>query len=876
MSNKKNPRKKDSKKRKEEKKLNKQIELENKKLLAESKKYERQLKKEAKAEEKARAKIRKLREKQGYIVNEEDIVRFKVDLKKGLTEEQVDQRHSEGLANKPDTQAGKSIAMIFVTNIFTFFNMLFFAIAIVLIVIGEYYNLLFLGTVLSNMIIGIVQETRAKKQIDQLSLMFAPTAAVIRDGEQIDIPVDEVVLDDVLVFKSGKQIGCDCILKEGNIEVNESLITGESHAINKRVGDILYSGSYVVGGTGLAIADKVGSASYVEKLATGAKKHKNAKSDILNSLNLILKIVSIIIIPLAVLTFMNSYDKIPEINLETGLPFSDFEKFKIAFISTSGSVISMIPAGLFLLTTVALTVSVIRLAKKKILVQEIYCIEMLARIDILCLDKTGTITDGTMKVIDSVQLETKGDYTIREIIGSMMNAFPESNATSNALIDHYGKNSLLKADGIIPFSSQRKYSAVSFGKLGYYVIGAPEIVLTETNYAKIQRRVERFAEQGCRVIVLAHTKSKINPDSRPKSTTALAVIAIQDHIRDDAEQVIAYFKNNEVDVKVISGDNPITVSEIARRAGVSGSSRYISLDGLTDEEVVAAATEYNVFGRVSPYQKKLLVQTFKMNKKTVAMTGDGVNDILALKEADCSIAMASGSDATKHVSHIVLLESNFSAMPEVVAEGRRVTNNIQRTAVLFLTKTLFTILLTIFYLIVRRAYPFSPNQLMPFEWPVIGFAATLLTLQPNTEKIKGRFITNVLRNVLPGALTVLFAHILLHFLTRIDGFTVLQTPEGYSTVTLYVTTIIMFYVLYFASRPFNLYRFFVFVVSAAGAISIVLFLNEKLELKYVDLKLPEILLVLVFGFGIYLVLNFIYWVFQKLKIIPAQEHQENQ
>ena len=860
MSNKKNPRKQDSKKKKEAKKLNKQLELEDKKLLAESKKYERQLKKDAKAEERARAKIRKIREKQGYIVNEEDIVRFKVDLKKGLTEEQVEQRHTEGLANSPDTQVGKSIAMIFVTNIFTFFNMLFFGIAIVLIAIGEYYNLLFLGTVLSNMIIGIVQEIRAKKQIDQLSLMFAPTAAVIRGGEKVDIPVDEVVLDDVLVFKSGKQIGCDCILKEGTIEVNESLITGESHAINKRVGDILYSGSYVVGGTGLAIADKVGSASYVEKLATGAKKHKNAKSDILNSLNLILKIVSIIIIPLAALTFINSYNG---------------DNLNEAIKSTTGAMISMIPAGLFLLTTVALTVSVIRLAKKKVLVQELYCIEMLAKIDILCLDKTGTITDGTMKVIDSVQLENRGDYTIREIIGSMMNAFPESNATSNALIEHYGKNSILKADGIIPFSSQRKYSAVSFGKLGYYVIGAPEIVLNETNYAKIQKRVERFAEQGCRVIVLAHTKSNINPDSRPKSTTALAVIAIQDHIRDDAEQVIAYFKNNEVDVKVISGDNPITVSEIARRAGVSGASRYISLDGLTDEEVVAAATEYNVFGRVSPYQKKLLVQTFKMNKKTVAMTGDGVNDILALKEADCSIAMASGSDATKHVSHIVLLESNFSAMPEVVAEGRRVTNNIQRTAVLFLTKTLFTILLTIFYLIVRRAYPFSPNQLIPFEWPVIGFAATLLTLQPNTEKIKGRFITNVLRNVLPGALTVLFAHIIIHFLTSIEGFTVLQTPEGYTTVTLYVTTIIMFYVLYFASRPFNLYRFLVFIVSAAGAILIVVFLNDFLKLGYVGLKLPEILLVLVFGFGIYLVLDFIYWAFQKLRIIPKQEHQEN-
>jgi len=852
----------------------KQLDLDNQILLSESKKYEKQLRKEAKAEAKALAKVKRLRKKKGYIVNEEDIVRFDVDLKVGLTDEQVEQREKEGLANKPDAQAGKSVAMIFVTNIFTFFNMLFFGIAIVLIVIEEYTNLLFLGTVLSNMIIGIIQETRAKKQIDQLSLMFVPSASVIRNGEQEDIPIDEVVLDDVLTFKSGKQIGCDCILKEGSLEVNESLITGESIAIHKKIGDTLYSGSYVVGGVGVAIADKVGSASYVEKLATGAKKHKYAKSDILNSLNWILKIVSIIIIPLAVATYLNSYNSLSEINPNTGDIWKGFEKFAETFKSTSGSVISMIPAGLFLLTTVALTVSVIRLAKKKVLVQEIYCIEMLARIDILCLDKTGTITDGTMKVIDSVQLETKGDYTIREIIGSMMNAFPESNATSNALAEHYGKNSILKADDIIPFSSQRKYSAVSFGKLGYYIIGAPEIVLNETNYVKIQKRVERFAAQGCRVIVLAHTKSPINPTSRPKSTTALAVIAIQDHIRDDAEQVIAYFKNNEVDIKVISGDNPITVAEIARRAGVSDASRYISLDGLSDEEVIAAATEYNVFGRVSPYQKKLLVQTFKMNKKTVAMTGDGVNDILALKEADCSIAMASGSDATKHVSHIVLLESNFSAMPEIVAEGRRVTNNIQRTAILFLTKTLFSILLTIFYLAVRRAYPFSPNQLFPFEWFVLALAATLLALQPNTEKIKGRFISNVLRNVLPGAFTVLLAHAIIYFLTKIDGFAILSTNDGYSTITLYVTTVIMFYVLYFTSRPLNLYRFLVFIVSAAGAVLSILFLNEPLKLGYVKLDLVGYLLVLVFGFGIYLVLDFIYWLLKKIRIIPKQETGE--
>jgi len=837
-------------------------------------------KKKEKIRLKEEQKIYKQRLKKGYIVKEEDIVRYNdVDVLEGLSSEIVEQRIKDGLSNSSDKAKGKSISQIIFSNIFTFFNLLFLTIAIILIVIGEFKNLIFLLTVVANLLVGIFQEIKAKKQIDKLSLLSVPTSIVIRDGEKIEIPIEEVVLDDITFFTSGKQISTDCIVLEGNVEVNESLLTGESEAIAKPKGSILYSGSFIVSGSCIARVDKVGANSYIEKLARDAKKYKKPKSELLRTLNGILKIISIIIIPLGLMTWYFSFNKT--------LSFTEIFKpenvdiLRSAVVSATGSMIAMIPAGLFLLTTVALAVSVVRLAKKNTLVQELYCIEMLARVDILCLDKTGTITDGTMKVVDSVEINNTTDYTVREIVGSMMNAFDESNPTGDALINFFDKNSVLTPLSTISFSSQRKYSAVIFENEGTFVLGAPEFVL-DSQYQKVQHRVERFSAQGSRVLALAKVSGKIDPKEKPKNAKVIALIAIQDHIRDDASETIAYFKNNGVEVKVISGDNPITVSEIASRAGVTGANRFISLDGMSDENVRSVAFDYNVFGRVSPEQKKILVQTYKEYKKTVAMTGDGVNDILALKEADCSIAMASGSEATRYIAHLVLMDSNFASMPKVVAEGRRVINNIERTSTLFLVKTLFAILLTIFYLALpTHNYPFAPNQMFIIEFCVIGIPSFFLALQPNTEKVTGKFLSNVVRSILPGAFTVLISHLIIYFLGYSGLFKYFMAPvdgyDPYTTVTLYITILVMFYVLYEVSKPLNLLTGSVITFMGVLAVSFVAFFNDSYFMGFVGkfgfekLNITEWLLVIIFLFAIPWMMRLIKDLFKILRFVPEKE-----
>ncbi|MDD4481636.1 MAG: HAD-IC family P-type ATPase [Bacilli bacterium] len=826
-------------------------------------------------------KINKKRLKKGYIVKEEEIVRyFDVDLAQGLTSEIVEQRNKDGLSNVTDSGKGKTVPQIIFSNVFTFFNLLFLVIAVILILIGEFKNLIFLLTVLANLFIGIFQEIKAKKQIDKLSLLSVPSSIVIRDGEKIEIPIKDVVLDDIVLFTSGKQISTDCVVLEGAVEVNESLLTGESEAIAKQKGSTLYSGSFIVSGSCLARVDKVGSNSYIEKLANDAKKYKKPKSELLRTLNGILKVISIIIIPLGLMTWYFSFSN----NLSLAEVFhpDNFDRLNKAIVAAAGSMVAMIPAGLFLLTTVALAVSVVRLAKQKTLVQELYCIEMLARVDILCLDKTGTITDGTMKVVDSVEINNNTDYTVREIVGSMMSAFEESNPTSDALVKFFDKNKVLTPVSTIPFSSKRKYSAVTFESEGTFVLGAPEFVL-DSQYEKVKKRVERFSAQGNRVLALAKVTGKIDPKQKPKAAKVIALIAVQDHIREDASETIAYFKNNGVDIKVISGDNPLTVSEIASRAGVSGANRYISLDGMSDDNVRAVAFDYNIFGRVSPEQKKILVQTYKDYKKTVAMTGDGVNDILALKEADCSIAMASGSEATRYVAHLVLMDSNFASMPRVVAEGRRVINNIERTSTLFLVKTLFAILLTILYLILpNQNYPFAPNQMMIIEFCVIGIPAFFLALQPNTNKVTGRFLSNVIRSILPGAFVVLLSHLIIYFLGKyIPGFNVfLETGSEYApytTVTLYITTLIMFYVLYEVSKPLNLIRGLVISFMGITAVLLVVFFNDNVIFGFIgkfgfeNLRLEDSLLVIVFLFAIPWLMKLVAGFFRVLRIIPEKE-----
>lgn len=751
--------------------------------------------------------------------------RFDPIVSKGLTDEQVNERVLEGNTNYVENRNTKTYKSIFFGNIFTFFNLLCFVVAGALIAVNAWSNLVFMLVILANMVIGIVQEIKAKKTIEKISLVTAPTAVVVRNGAQVDIPVSDIVLDDVILFTLGKQICADCIVMEGEVEVNESLLTGESNPIKKRKGDVLLSGSFVVSGKCFAKADKIGSSSYTAQLAVKAKEYKKAKSELLNSLNLIIKIIGIIIIPLAILTFYNNFNQVDAtIN-------STIKK-------TAGSVIGMIPAGMFLLTSLALAVGVIKLAKKRTLVQDLYSIEMLARTDVLCLDKTGTITDGTMKVNSVIQLNSSLDNTINEIVGSMLTALDDNNQTSRALATYFGYSKELSAKEILPFSSKRKLSAVTFKNNQTFAFGAPEFIL-KTKNVEIEKLVKQYASKGFRVLLLAKCEGGIVKDNISNKVTPVALIVIEDRIREHAAETIEWFKQNGVAIKIISGDNPLTVSEVSKRVGVENAGNYISLEGLSEQQVIDAAEKYSVFGRVSPEQKFILVKALKSKGHKVAMTGDGVNDILALKEADCSIAMASGSEATRNVSHLVLLDSNFNSMPSVVAEGRRVVNNIQKSSSLYLMKTLFTIMITILCLIFSIKYPFSTNQILLLEWCVIGFPSFCLALQPNTEKIKGRFLVNLIAKSLPGALIFVVNVVACYIFTQFTG-----CADQFATMGSLVLTFSGLLVLYNVCKPIDVFRgILVAAMIVMSVLMIILIPGSFFE--YVELSLQNVLFIII-------------------------------
>ena len=673
------------------------------------------------------------------------VKRIKTDYQTGLTADQVEERVSKGQTNATPNTNSKTIRSIICENVFTFFNILCFIVFIALVVVNIMYkqswsNILFMLIILVNIVIGIVQEIRAKKTIEKLSLLTAPTVKVIRDKVKETIAMEDVVIDDIVVLSTGKQIVADCIVVEGNIEVNESVLTGESLPIKKKVGDTLLAGSFVVAGHCHARVDKVGENNYIQQLSASAKKYKKPKSELFNSLKLIIKVIGLLIVPITILMVFNSLAQ----------PNSDIVS---VITTTAGSTIGMIPAGMFLLCSVSLTVSVIKLANKKALVQDLYCVEMLARVNVLCLDKTGTITDGTMKVFNCVQL-TNTEHTVKRIMGSMLSALGDNNQTSQALINYFGYNKELTPTITIPFSSSRKLSAVTFDDAGTYIMGAPEFVLPQMKDEKLSNMIEQYSKDGYRTLVLAHSNKSISKDTLPDTREAVAIIVLEDHIRENAQKTIAWFKNNGVKVKIISGDNPLTVSEIAKRVGVEGTDSFISLDGLNEKQVIAAANKYTVFGRVTPEQKALLIKTIRSDGNTVAMTGDGVNDILALKEADCSIAMASGNEAVRSVSHMVLMNSDFSSMPDTVVEGRKVINNVQKSSSLFFMKTLFSILFSILVIILSLPYPFTTSNTLLFEWFIIGIPSFILAFLPNDKPIQGRFIYNLIKNALPGAMAL--------------------------------------------------------------------------------------------------------------------------
>ena len=732
---------------------------------------------------------------------------LETDIHNGLTNEQVEQRVKAGLANPIKKGSSRSIVGIIFTELLTYFNLIYFVITCVLLALGQATQLTFLVVILSNLFIGIIQKIKSKLTIDKLSLLVKSSVQVIRDGTRQEINTSELVRDDIMEVSLGQQIGADSIVVDGSCSVNESLLTGESLPVKKQVGDYLLAGSYLVGGTALARVQKVGDENYIQQLTNSAKRYKKPKSEILNSLNSIIKVIGIAIIPLAFLLYVSS---------------QGFSYSVDGILKTSGAILGMIPSGMFLLTSTTLAVSVIRLSKHNILVQELYCIEMLARVNMVCMDKTGTITDGTMKVTNVKPLSKRLPRPMEDIIGNMLYSVTEDNPTMIALKKHFRKNKQLKAVNFIPFSSETKYFAVDYGKDGVYYLGAPEYLTSDKS---LLMQVEEYARLGHRVLLLAHSKNYQGEKVIGKAE-ALGIVVLEDNIRRDAIETIQYFKENGVALKVISGDNPLTVAEVARKAGVQGAEKYISLQDMSDEEVRRIANDYNVFGRVSPQQKEILVKAFKEGGSTVAMIGDGVNDILALRESDCSIAIGAGSEAARNVSHLILLDSKFSSMQHVVSEGRRSTNNLQNTSVMFLTKTVICIALCIFCIISSNAYPFNPNQLMILELFAIGIPSFFFAMQPNKNLIKGKFLESILLK----SFNYGFAAILLTIPLYIFAGNYFSIDEIETMIILLVTFNSIFVMLKLA-LPFNRYRFTIFISMTICAILGFMFLSNVVGLS---------------------------------------------
>ena len=654
---------------------------------------------------------------------------------RGLSREEAAKRKSEGKANIVTDKNGKSYLKIIADNLFTFFNLVWAIITVVLILCESYKNLTFLVVVAANTGIAIIQEIKAKRAVEKLSVTTDPQAAVVRDGELITIKAEEIVLGDVMLVEIGKQVLSDAVVISGAAEANESMLTGEADAIKKHSGDRILAGSFLVSGSVYAEVVNVGKNNYMHKLEKAAKSFKAPTSNLFRDLNALLKCISVIMIPLAAILSVVNYI------------VNDGNIVK-AVTTTAGSMVAMIPAGIYLLVTMTLTLSVINLSKKNTLVQDMYSIEMLASADVVCLDKTGTITDGTMEVVDYVILDDSSDSRLSRIISALQGCEQSQNNTSRALSEKFGRDlSEKNIYASIPFSSTRKFSAADIEGIGAFSIGAPHFVPCPVS-EEMEKIISSHTELGHRVLLLASHET-LDAEGEP-----VALIAISDRIRPAAKETIAKFQEQGVTVKVISGDHAATVSSIAKKVGIKDADKYISCENLADSELIEAACEYAIFGRVTPEQKVLLIKTLKDLGRIVAMTGDGVNDTLALKESNCAIAMADGSEVARKISQIVLLGSDFSTLPDVVREGRRCINNVRSSSVLFLMKTLFAILVSFVGIVTVSGYPFEPNMLFMLELLVIGFASVLLALEPNDKRIEGSYIQTVLLKSMPNAVAM--------------------------------------------------------------------------------------------------------------------------
>lgn len=667
--------------------------------------------------------------------------RIAADPQSGLSAEQVKRRFAQGENNYKVESSTLSVSEIVRSNVCTYFNLVFAVIAVLLAIVGAWSDMLFLPIIVANTCIGIIQEVHSKKVLDKLSILNAPHAVVIRDGKRQEIPADQLVLDDIVEFSAGSQIPADAKVVSGELQVNESLITGESDEIEKREGDSLLSGSFVVSGKACARLEKVGKDSYISKLTLQATKSKKGEqSEMIRSLNYLIMVMGIIIIPIGIALFVQSF-------------IYNEGTFHDSITGMVAAIIGMIPEGLYLLTSVALAVSSVRLAQKKVLIHDMKCIETLARVNVLCVDKTGTITEPGMHVYDFSVLDGTDQLEISQLLADFVAAHEKDNATMEALKAHFSNGSGMRAREVYSFSSETKYSGAVMNDGKSYVIGAPEFVL-RGQFAQYQEQIATYSSKGYRVLVFAQYEGTLDRKPLTEPVLPLCFVMLANPIRKGAKETFTYFAENDVDIKVISGDNPLTVSVIAAEAGIVGAERFVDASTLKEkEDYYRAVEEYTVFGRVTPSQKRMLVQALKEHKKTVAMTGDGVNDVLALKDADCSVAMASGSEAASNVAQLVLLDSDFSRMPSVVAEGRRVVNNIERTAALYIVKNIFSMLLAIFSVILMLDYPLEPSQVSLISMFTIGIPSFVLALEPNKELIRGHFLTNVLVRALPAGLT---------------------------------------------------------------------------------------------------------------------------
>lgn len=748
--------------------------------------------------------------------------RYSPDYRKGLTKQQVQEHHLHGWSNESVDPPAKTTKEIIHSNVFTYFNLIFLVLAVLLSIVGSFRDLTFLPVIILNTLIGIVQEIRAKKVLDNLSMLNAPQASVVREGKKHVIDAEQLVLDDIVIFKAGNQVCADAVVEAGEVQVNESLLTGEADEITKKRGDHLLSGSFIISGQCHARLEKVGMDSYISKLTIEAKEmQEGEQSEMIRSLDKLVKSVGIAIIPIGLLLFGQAF-------------FFQHNPFRSSITSMVAAVIGMIPEGLYLLASVALAVSSMRLAKKKVLLHDMKCIETLARVDVLCVDKTGTITENTMKVRKVVEAPGYDKDSMEELskmIGDFVQAMTSDNITMAALKEYFTENTGKKEVSKTSFSSAVKYSSVTYEKEAY-VIGAPEFVLREA-YDTYKEEILSYAAGGSRVLVFA--KYDGTPDGKALTGKAepLGYILLMNPIRAQAKETFQYFAEQGVEVKVISGDNPVTVSEVAKEAGIADAENYVDAASLeTDQEISEAVLSKTVFGRVTPDQKRKFVQCLKEAGKTVAMTGDGVNDVLALKDADCSIAMASGSDAAAQASQLVLLDSDFSCMPSVVLEGRRVVNNIQRSASLFLVKNIFSFLLSIFSVVFMVTYPLEPSQVSLISTFTIGIPAFFLALEPNKSVIKGHFLTNVFLKALPAALTDVLAVGALVVFGRTFG----VSSADISTAATMLLAIVGFMILFKISQPMNLLRWMIWGGTIAGLLFCSIFLKQLFAITGMSTK----------------------------------------